>query len=128
MLERSYYQDGNTGSYRLQSHSPEDQLTTTCRQYTIVKIPEPEGEAEACSWATENKKDHISRVRGVVPLLSLPEPAQHRAERAPMGLQFLHWETENPKWTSSPLSIVGHFLGSPLGSYLTGITGGISRA
>ena len=34
---------------------------------------------------------------------------------------------KSPSWISSSSSVVGHFLGSPLGSHLTGITGEICR-
>lgn len=38
-------------------------LATIHRQDTVMKIPEPEDEAEAHFWTTETRKDYIRRVR-----------------------------------------------------------------
>ena len=51
-----------------------------------------------------------------------PTLAQHHINRAPLGLQFLPWEKENPEWTSSLPSTAGPFLGDPLKYYITRIT------
>ena len=51
-----------------------------------------------------------------------PTSAQHHINRAPLGLQFLPWEKENPEWTSSLPSTAGPFLGDPLKYYITRIT------
>lgn len=70
------YQDGGIGYSPLQSSSAEDQIATIHRQDTIVKIPEPGGQAKAPPWlrrtALEGKEkqfhfDHIT-----------PLPGQHR--------------------------------------------------
>ena len=66
-----------------------------------MKIPEVGAEAEVPCWITETEKHHIRREGGAtIPWLCHPSlrPVQHCTKRVPLGLWFLHWEKENPKW------------------------------
>lgn len=57
------HQESDIDCVQLPYPSQKDQLATMHRQHTIVKIPDPEGEAETSLWTTETKKYHIRRGR-----------------------------------------------------------------
>lgn len=87
-----------------------------------MKIPESRGEAKAPLRASETEKDR--RIKGATTLwphhLST-RPTQYHTKRVPLGLQFLQWEKESPRWTSP--SVVAGFLRGPSGLTSTGSLG-----
>ena len=61
--------------------------------------------------------------------LHCPSPGKHKAtpERALLGLQFLQWGRNIPKWASTSPSVAGCFPGCPLWSHSSRITGELCR-
>ena len=120
-----YHPHSNIGHSQLQSPLQEDQIITIHKQDTAVKVPEIGVRLKYSPWTTETQEDCIIRVRKTITFLMahpFPTSAQHHINRAPLGLQFLPWEKENPEWTSSLPSTAGPFLGDPLKYYITRIT------
>lgn len=122
------HQDGNAGGSQHQSSS-QGQLATTIGKTPfenpriglgLKKTPRTqrlkrialEGQEEQLYWL------HHTPQTSTTMHWELPPP--------PPGLWFLQWEKgESSGWTSSSSSIVGCFLGDPLGSCLTRIIGEI---
>ena len=107
----------------------EDQLATVHRRDMIMKMPEHRW-GEIAPWTTEIKKDPIIRVMGRTTLwLHCPSPGKHKAtpERARLGLQFLQWGRNIPKWASTSPNVAGCFPGCPLWSHSSRITGELCR-
>lgn len=120
-------QDGDTDCSWLQLPSQGDQLATVYRLDTVVKIPEPRGEAEACC-NTETEQDHIRRGRGLHSDHITPRLGRQSltVRRPSWAYGFSSREVGGcPRWTDSSPDVYGCYLGGTLGSHLTEITGEI---
>lgn len=82
------------------------------------------------SLKDKDREKYLRRTRGVTtlwPHYSSPSPTQHHTKRAPLSLQFLQWEKQDPSGHPSAIELWDACPGGSLRSGLVGITRGIPR-